>query len=127
MNPLTRRKLEPGEDADFAVARSGSKSRDGADAVVVGDGKYLDAELDGLVDNSLRVADRVSIGGLPTERATVVLRVHLERALIEACAGTRPAGYDGICWHSHSCRIPVFGGGSTSLPCPAQSDSSTQY
>ena len=91
MHALARRQLEAGKDMQAPLCGS-LKCRHATNAVVIGNGEDRYSELKGLVDDGPHMRGGIARGGLPLERAAVVMRSHLERAAVEHGAGGKRAG-----------------------------------
>ena len=96
---------------NWTIARGGPECRHRADAVVISDRKYFDAEFFGLVNNCLCVfnliANLIATGRLPTKVARVIMRVNLQRTLVETRSSGRSRIVNQISCVSHSPDAPI--------------------
>ena len=91
---------------NWTIARGGPECRHRADAVVISDRKYFDAEFFGLVNNCLCVFDLIATGRLPTKLARVTMRVNLQRTFVETRSSGRSRVSNQISCVSHSPDVP---------------------
>ena len=103
VHALARRQLEARKDMQGIPCCCRPKRRNAAHVIVIGDGEDRYAERQSLVDDGPRVRVDVARGGLPPERAAVVVRVHLKRTAVEHGAGGKRAGTGRVvARHCHS-------------------------